>query len=230
MTLATTSGVRGIWLQSTVRELQVLIGHLSCVPRARRFQLIERFASRLIAPESPAERLLLRGLIVETGLRLLIAGSCDAPPEVVAVMALASALDDGSVADASRDRRTVVSVADMSQRRQAGIRIQHYIEANLSHHVTLKQVARGTGVSIRQVNPCLKAAVGLSVRQFLLRRRLGKIVEALTTSDVKIEAIALDVGYRSKKDLYRLLRQFTGFTPSRLRALAHGRSRSESDR
>jgi AraC-like DNA-binding protein len=230
MAAATTFGVRGAWLQDTIRDLQILIGQLSCGPSAERATIVERIASCLPAPESPVERLLVRGLLVETGLRLLIRESFPARPDLAAAAALVSTLETGRVEAPSARSAAPTGVAFSPARTEdAGLRVQHFIEANLSHHVTLRDVAQGTGLPVRRVNSSLRAAVGLSVRQFVAHRRLGKIVEALTTSDVKVEAIALEVGYRSKKDLYRLVRRFTGFTPSRLRAIAHRRSGGQSD-
>jgi AraC-like DNA-binding protein len=49
--------------------------------------------------------------------------------------------------------------------------------------------------------------------------RVTKAVAMLST-DIKVDAIAGEVGYRSKKDFYRALKRWVGCTPTELRALS----------
>jgi AraC-like DNA-binding protein len=46
---------------------------------------------------------------------------------------------------------------------------------------------------------------------------LKEALRQLRETDLKIEAVAIDVGYRSKKDFYRMVRVRLGCTPGQLR-------------
>ena len=60
---------------------------------------------------------------------------------------------------------------------------------------------------------------GVSIHDYQKTRR---VIEALhQVPDGKIEAIALEVGYRSKKDFYRAFHEVTGMTPTTFRRLSH---------
>jgi general stress protein 26 len=58
----------------------------------------------------------------------------------------------------------------------------------------------------------------VSVHEHLTGIRARNAVHALRSSTEKVEAVALMVGYTSKKDLYRTIRAMTGLTPKRLRS------------
>jgi methylphosphotriester-DNA--protein-cysteine methyltransferase len=47
-------------------------------------------------------------------------------------------------------------------------------------------------------------------------------LEGLRASDQKIDALADDLGYKSKKNLYRTLRSACGLTPKQVRQLGPG--------
>ncbi|MEO8071500.1 MAG: helix-turn-helix domain-containing protein, partial [Acidobacteriota bacterium] len=51
---------------------------------------------------------------------------------------------------------------------------------------------------------------------------LARVTRAVTLlrTTAKVESVAWDVGYRSKKDLYAALSRWAGSTPSELRALS----------
>jgi len=63
-----------------------------------------------------------------------------------------------------------------------------------------------------------KAEFGISIHTYQRVVRTAAALEQIRTASV--EAVAMAVGYRSKKDLYRALRQLTGFTPRAIRAMS----------
>lgn len=58
----------------------------------------------------------------------------------------------------------------------------------------------------------------MSIHAYQRVVRTAVALEQIRTASM--EAVAMAVGYRSKKDLYRALRQLTGFTPRAIRALS----------
>lgn len=61
--------------------------------------------------------------------------------------------------------------------------------------------------------------IGVSMREYLARLRLDRAA-TLIRDGVKVEAVALEVGYRSKKNFYRQFRRRFGTTPAHYRAEA----------
>jgi transcriptional regulator GlxA family with amidase domain len=55
---------------------------------------------------------------------------------------------------------------------------------------------------------------------------LKEALRQLRETDLKVEAVAIDVGYRSKKDFYRIVRVRLGCTPGELRRRPRPRQRA----
>jgi AraC-like DNA-binding protein len=79
-------------------------------------------------------------------------------------------------------------------------------------------IARALGVTRRHLSTEFRARYGVGPLNYLHLARISKVLLALDDS-IKIEALALEVGYRSKKDFYRAFRVWTGMTPTALRAM-----------
>src|SRR5262249_33686378 len=65
-------------------------------------------------------------------------------------------------------------------------------------------------------------ACGEPLRHHQIRTRLAKAVILLRSTDWKVEAIAREVGWASKKNLYFHLRRATGLTPAQVRLASEG--------
>jgi AraC-like DNA-binding protein len=94
---------------------------------------------------------------------------------------------------------------------------QRYLETHYAEHVTITGMSRSLGCSRAQLTRAFRSSLAVSVHEYLTEIRARHAVHALRSSTEKVEAVALMVGYRSKKDLYRTIRAMTGLTPKRLR-------------
>jgi transcriptional regulator GlxA family with amidase domain len=94
---------------------------------------------------------------------------------------------------------------------------QRYLETHYAEHVTITGMSRSLGCSRAQLTRAFRSSLAVSVHEYLTEVRARHAVHALRSSTEKVEAVALMVGYRSKKDLYRTIRAVTGLTPKRLR-------------
>ena len=95
---------------------------------------------------------------------------------------------------------------------------QRYLEAHYQEHVTLASLSHALGCSRDQLTREFRSALGTSVHGYLTELRTRHAVQVLRDSTLKVESIALMVGYKSKKDLYRSVRAMTGATPKQLRS------------
>lgn len=104
-------------------------------------------------------------------------------------------------------------------RRYAGIafKARQIIEQHFCRKLTLDGLAAELGVGAKTLSRAYEALWRTSVAIDLRRVRCKNAVDLIVRSDLKIGAVALDVGLRSKKDLYRLIRNEFGMTPGELR-------------
>jgi AraC-like DNA-binding protein len=78
-------------------------------------------------------------------------------------------------------------------------------------------LARQVGCSTVHLQRTFKELTGRTLREYQDDIRLREAVRLLEQTDVKIEAIAIDLGYRSKKDFYRFVRTRLARTPGDVR-------------
>jgi two-component system response regulator YesN len=91
------------------------------------------------------------------------------------------------------------------------------IDRDYGDVITLRTMSATIGRHPAYLGHLFHQEVGSSARDYLTRVRLEHAAE-LIRSGVKIEAVALIVGYRSKKNFYQRFRRHYGTTPVRYRA------------
>jgi AraC-like DNA-binding protein len=99
----------------------------------------------------------------------------------------------------------------------------HYADA-----ITLQTLSVRIGRQPAYLGRLFREEVGVSLRQYLTRVRLEHAA-ALVREGVKIEAIALSVGYRSKKNFYLQFRKRYGMTPLPYRWGLNGPKRRKTE-
>jgi transcriptional regulator GlxA family with amidase domain len=96
-------------------------------------------------------------------------------------------------------------------------RITAHIDAHFAQRVTLDDLARMAGWSRRRLTTLFLQHARQTIHDYLTEVRL-RHAAVLIASGVKIEAVSLLVGYRSKKNLYRAFKARYGMHPTRYRA------------
>ena len=91
-------------------------------------------------------------------------------------------------------------------------RILDLIAQSYSEPITLQVLAGALDRQASYLGAVFRREMGVSVRQCLTRVRLDR-ASALIRDGVKIEAVALLVGYRSKKNFYRQFKRRFAMTP-----------------
>jgi two-component system response regulator YesN len=86
------------------------------------------------------------------------------------------------------------------------------IEKSYSERITLHTLSRTLNRQSSYLGQVFRREVGMTVRQWVTRVRLEHAAR-LITDGIKIEAVALIVGYRSKKNFYRQFRRQFASTP-----------------
>jgi AraC-like DNA-binding protein len=104
-------------------------------------------------------------------------------------------------------------------------RAMRFMENHYAQPVTVARVAAHAGRSSQHLSALFRQHAGTTVHEYLVRVRLRHAIR-LIRKGVKIEAVSLMVGYRSKKNFYRHFKTHLGATPSAYRtASRHGRRR-----
>ena len=100
----------------------------------------------------------------------------------------------------------------------AADRVARLIREQPDRSWTLASLARVAGVSTYGLARRFRREYGMPVRAYQHLCRMHAVLAHLS-ADTKIEALALEAGYRSRKDFYRVLRQTMQMTPALLRRL-----------
>jgi two-component system response regulator YesN len=110
----------------------------------------------------------------------------------------------GSQPTGDHDSDQIVSrMVDLIHTRYAGV-------------VTLRTLGAALDQRPKRLGSVFRHTLGISARECLTRVRIDHAIE-LIQAGVKIEAIALIVGYRSKKNFYRQFKRRFATTPEAFR-------------
>jgi YesN/AraC family two-component response regulator len=102
-------------------------------------------------------------------------------------------------------------------------RMLDLIEHSYSDPITLHSLATALNRQAAYLGALFRREVGVSVRQWVTRVRLEHAT-TLIRDGVKIEAVALLVGYRSKKNFYRQFKRRYATTPFAYRSAARAQN------
>jgi AraC-like DNA-binding protein len=92
----------------------------------------------------------------------------------------------------------------------------NHIRMNYTQRLTLDTLAKALGRQSAYLGRLFRDEIGITVHEYVTRARMvngGMQVR----SGVKIEAVALDLGYQSKKNFYRQFKRRFGMTPEMYR-------------
>lgn len=211
----------------------VLLGFLltvspaSAQSRALGFRLAEAARNLSYRIQPPAElRLAFEALRAEVRAdgpcqREAIAGYARVILALV-VRELSAALRLKAVAPANPER------AQAPRNEQLFLQALAFIEANLAFGISLTDVARHLGVTPRHVSRIFKAKRGVTVGEFVDRRRLEHAQQLLRERPgTGVKDVAAQCGFRDVSYFCRVFRARTGTTPARFgRAKAARKSRT----
>jgi two-component system response regulator YesN len=99
-------------------------------------------------------------------------------------------------------------------------RAKTYARMRVSQSWNTSEMAAYLGRSVPAVHRQFKRDTGFSIRAYVTRLRVESAIELLRRTPWKVEAVAREVGWQSRKDLYRALHRVAGMTPTEVRKLA----------
>ena len=97
-------------------------------------------------------------------------------------------------------------------------RVREYIDANLSHDISLTDLAGVAGLSRMHFAGQFRRTTGLQPHRYLLQQRIEQAKGLLRTTDHRLVEIALSVGFKTQSHFTTVFKRFVGQTPAVWRA------------
>jgi AraC family transcriptional regulator len=92
-----------------------------------------------------------------------------------------------------------------------------FIEAHLALDFELADLAKAAGVSAYHFIRCFKSSFGVSPYQFVMKKRLDRVVALIRTTRLSLVEIALSCGFSDQSHMTRALKKGVGLTPGVIR-------------
>lgn len=92
-----------------------------------------------------------------------------------------------------------------------------YLREHFHEAVNLTDLAKRTGMSVRQFNRRFREVFGTNPRTFLIKTRIQAACETLRSSDKPLAEIALDFGFCDQSAFTQHFRKHMGITPATYR-------------
>ena len=88
-----------------------------------------------------------------------------------------------------------------------------YINENIRLNISIDKLAEIVPLSRRNLEMKFKEATGTSVYQFILYKKVDLISTELLTTDKDLLDIAIGMGFNDVRNVYRIFKKHTGYTP-----------------
>ena len=229
-------GVRAEWLESVAAQCPTFVGDavLLCEPDEIS-DVAVGFSDRLSRPTSYVERLVLRALLIELAIRwgtLVHTQAHRGKPVQLCPFTATTALNllcdrvhlnvtEAFVAWARAFSADLIRTDPASPAQ----RVCTILRSPDGEPMSVGQLADLVGVTPEWLRRAFRRERGMALPEYLRRVRLLHALRTLLDEGGKIGPVALEVGYRSKKNFYRVFKQLTGLTPTQFRTLPVGAAR-----
>ncbi|QTH42001.1 helix-turn-helix domain-containing protein [Cohnella sp. LGH] len=91
------------------------------------------------------------------------------------------------------------------------------LEASFFGKISLNELAAKYSYNASYLSRIFKACYGKSPMAFIHEKRMDEAIRLLRETDLTVEEIGRQVGYGEKKQFYKIFKQYTGLTPSKMR-------------
>jgi AraC-like DNA-binding protein len=99
------------------------------------------------------------------------------------------------------------------------LRVQQYVAENLPQTITLADLANASGLSRMHFAAQFRRATGLRPHEFVLKERIDNAKRALSSTDLPLIQIAMDVGFQTHSHFSANFKRIVGISPMHWRAV-----------
>jgi AraC-like DNA-binding protein len=210
-----------------VRECQRFAGESSLTTsRTGQASLVRDFVSRLPNPDNAGENLLFRGVLLELvlGWATRIHSQFHATSPAACSFAAVEEMWPYWVNRACCSKAAFKESAsafltrlDATHPLSPAAKARDIIDLRYDESLRVETLARMSGCHPVRLRALFRREFGLSMREYRTNVRVHRASSLVTRGDVKIEAVAAMVGFRSRRNFYNAFRRVTGRTPSEVR-------------
>ncbi len=93
----------------------------------------------------------------------------------------------------------------------------NYIEENIISNISIDELTSKVPLSRRNLEKKFKEAMGTSIYQFILDKKIDYISNELLNTEKNLLEIAIEVGFNDVRNAYRIFKKSTGYTPMNFR-------------
>jgi AraC-like DNA-binding protein len=208
-----------------VRECQIFAGTVPQTSVTRHQPTVEAFVSRLPTPERPIERIVFRTLLCDVARHwgVFVHAQYHRSDRACAFDPSLEILRYGQRADSESPQgfaewaTGLLHALDRSHEATVPLRIKAHIDQACHEPLDLASLARSFGCQPARLRTLFKSELRMSIREYQTRRRVCRAATMLAGADVKVEAVALMVGFRRRKNFYQAFRRLVESQPSAVR-------------
>lgn len=219
--------IRSDWVARTDAAVERLTDDLSTIDVRGSIHLLQLFVDALEAPPDALHGAVLSTILIDVCGRVVHTLHEQNPPSgctcEAAIWAHVSRVAQWRDADprvAFRDwLRVFFSAIESEHPADAAVRAAQAIRGAPARSWTLAALAVAAGTKPAVLRRDFQARFGMRPAAYVHLARVTRAISMLR-SRAKVESVAWDVGYRSKKDLYAALSRWADATPTELRALS----------
>jgi len=91
--------------------------------------------------------------------------------------------------------------------------VLNYIHENIRLNISIDELTAIVPLSRRNLEKKFREATGTSVHQFILDKKVDLISTELLTTDKGLLDIAIETGFNDVRNVYRIFKKYTGYTP-----------------
>jgi AraC-like DNA-binding protein len=217
------------WAASVIAKCQRLAGDLAAdddYDEVR--ERIDALASSLPSPPTRRHNLVLAPLLLDTAFRITdllhrrVAPPAPCPCRAIdeaTIRAFLNWREQNATWLFARWAAAFLRAYETHHPQTPASRVSRIIRREPQRAWTLASGARAAGVSTQGLARAFVREHGMNVRTYVHTCRLRAALDQWSPG-VKIEALALEAGYRSRKDFYRVIRQLLQTTPAAVRRLS----------
>lgn len=97
-------------------------------------------------------------------------------------------------------------------------RILDIVNADLTRHYSLQELADSVGYSPPYLSQAFKKTVGMTFSQYVMNQRIRRAKQLLASTDLKTFEVASEVGLDNYRHFNKIFKRMTGMNPSEFRA------------
>jgi AraC-like DNA-binding protein len=231
-TVSPPAAIRRAWLDDVIRVCQQIAGQSLLADRVEARALLQSFADSLRPSSTPIEAMLLRSVLLDTAYRCGQAlherlhrerrPVCPFKPSAH----LIHFWDAGGHSAVTAFHAWIVDFfteLDRSHPSTVAGRVAQLLNHDYTTRWSVPALARRFRVPPALLSRAFKHEFGLTIHAYHELVRSAMAMEDLRCD--KVEAVALQVGYHSKKDFYRAFKHVTGISVTDFRKLTPDRAR-----